>query len=89
MNIFGWSVNSQRGQQGTGRKLYYTCISRYSVESTKTGNCALLDYYTVCDRNPLPTFWFNLSIPSSSFKNTRSLETSVSKILCFVDPASR
>ena len=42
----------------------------------------------VCGRNSLPTFWFNLSVPSSRVKNTRSLEKSVRNILCFVDRTS-
>ena len=38
-----------------------------------TGNCALLDCYTVRSGNFLPTFWDNLLVPSSGFKNQEFL----------------
>ena len=65
MNIFEWSVNGPRPQQGTDRKLHFMCNSWQCVETTKTDSCALLDYYAACGRNSLVTFRFNLSVPSS------------------------
>jgi len=32
-------------------------------------NCALLGYYAASSDNFLPMFWYNLSMPSSGFKN--------------------
>jgi len=34
--------------------------------------CALLGYYAASSGNSLPTFWDNLSVPSSRDKNPRS-----------------
>jgi len=36
-------------------------------------NCALLGYYAASGGNFLPTFWDNLSAPSSGVKNYYSL----------------
>jgi len=34
-------------------------------------NCTLLGCYTLCIGNSLPTFWDNLSVPTSRVKNPR------------------
>jgi hypothetical protein len=36
--------------------------------------CALLGYYAVLNGNPLPTFWDNVSVPSSRVKKSKTLE---------------
>jgi hypothetical protein len=44
-------------------------------------NCALLGYYTASTGNFLPTFWNNLSVPSSSVKNPRRLGTNTTRYI--------
>jgi hypothetical protein len=34
-------------------------------------NCNILGYYTASSDNSLPTFWDNLLIPTSGFKNPK------------------
>ena len=49
-------------------------ISNSKIEWQKTAkNCTLLGYYIVSSGNFLPTFWDNLSVPSSGFKNLQIL----------------
>jgi len=52
---------------------------KHTVASSRTllsdhvhGNCALLGYYAVSSGNFLPTSRYNLSIPTSRVKNSRS-----------------
>jgi len=33
--------------------------------------CALLGYYTACSGNSVPTFRYNISVPSSRVKNSK------------------
>jgi hypothetical protein len=44
---------------------YTCCIKR------KSNTCAFLGYYSASSGNTLPTFWNNLSVPTSRIKNPR------------------
>jgi len=44
---------------------------KYRLILTMLENCTLLGYYEVSRSNFLPTFWDNLLVPSSRFKNPK------------------
>jgi hypothetical protein len=58
--------------------LYFQYFDKYLahslISSKKCKNCALLCYYAVSGGNSLPTFRDNLSVPSSEFKNPKSVK---------------
>lgn len=43
----------------------------YNAERNIYHSCALLGYFTMSNGNFLPTFWDNLSFPSSGFRNPK------------------
>jgi hypothetical protein len=43
-------------------------------------NHALLGYYTASSGNFLPTFWDNLSVPSSGFNNLKKLLAAIQSL---------
>jgi hypothetical protein len=45
-------------------------------------NCRLLGYYSVSSGNFLPTFWDNLSVASSWFKNPKRESVALARGLC-------
>jgi hypothetical protein len=46
--------------------------------------CALLGYYAVLNGNPLPTFWDNVSVPSSRVKKSKEKRKPASQYVIYI-----